>query len=78
MKKLERKVQTGSFEVQTESGKSYTVNEITTQILQQFQDGTDTGWMNGSKQYRVGSGFANKINDTTFEIVETGEEATRV
>lgn len=78
MNKQQRNVQTGSFEVQTASGKSYTVNEFTTQILQQFQDGTNTGWMSGSKQYRAGSGFANKINDTTFEIVETGEEATRV
>jgi hypothetical protein len=54
------------------------VKEFTTQILQQMLDGSNTGWMNGSRQYRVSGGFANKIDENTFEIVETGEEATRV
>jgi hypothetical protein len=75
----QRQVQTDAFEVKTESGQTFTVQEVTTQILQELLDGSNTGWMNGSKQYKVrGGGYANKVSDTTFEIVATGERATRV
>lgn len=75
----QRKVQTDAFEVRTASGHAYMVKEFTNQILQEFLDGSNTGWMDSSKQYQVnGGGHANKVNATTFVIVATGEEATRV
>jgi hypothetical protein len=75
----QRQVQTDAFEVRSGSGQTYMVKEYTTQILQEFLDGSNTGWMDASKQYQVsGGGYANKIDATTFQIVSTGEEATRV
>lgn len=75
----QRQVQTDAFEVRTPSGEAFMIKEYTTQILQEFLDGSNTGWMDSSKQYQVsGGGYANKINATTFQIVSTGEEATRV
>lgn len=74
-----RQQQTDAFQVKTESGKVYGITEFTEQMYQEFLNSADNGWADGMKEYRVsGGGHANKKSTTEFEIVATGEIATRV
>ena len=71
--------QTDAFQAKTESGKVYGITELTEQMYQEFLNSADNGWADGMKEYRVsGGGHANKKSKTEFEIVATGEIATRI
>lgn len=74
-----RQQQTDAFKVKTESGKVYDIVEITQQMYQEFLNSADNGWADGMKEFKVvGGGHANRKSDKEFEIVSTGEIATRV
>ena len=74
-----RQQQTDAFQVKTESGKVYGITEITDQLYQESISSSANAWINGMKEYRVvGGGHANKKSDLEFEIVATGEIATRI
>ncbi|MDF9773331.1 hypothetical protein [Pseudomonas baetica] len=78
MKKT-RTVQTDLFEAKSKTGRVYVISEQTTQILTTFLDNSNTGWIDGSKCYKVRSGgSANKLSETDFHILASGEYATRL
>lgn len=57
---FKREVELGSFLVKTDSGKEYTMVEYAV--------------VTGMKRYTTSTGlFANRIDDETFELVQTGE-----
>lgn len=74
-----RTVQTDLFEAKSSTGRVYVISEQTTQIMTTFLDNSNTGWIDGTKHYRVKSGgSANKLSETEFHIVASGEDVTRV
>jgi len=74
-----RTVQTDLFEAKSKTGRVYVISEQTTQIMSTFLDNSNTGWMDGTKHYKVRSGgSANKLSDTEFHILASGEDATRL
>lgn len=53
----------------------------TTRIVNtdQFEVKSITGWMDGAKHYKVRSGgCANKLSQTGFHILASGEDAIRI
>lgn len=57
---FKREVELGSFLVKTDSGKEYTMVEYAV--------------VTGMKRYTTSTGLsANRIDDETFELVQTGE-----
>lgn len=71
--------QTDAFQAKTESGKLYGITEFTEQMYQETLSAADNGWIDGMKEYRVSSGgHANQKSKTVYEIVATGEMATRI
>jgi hypothetical protein len=74
-----RTIQTDLFEAKSKTGRVYVISEQTTQIMTTFLDNSNTGWMGGTKHYKVRSGgVANKLSETEFHILASGEDATRL
>ena len=74
-----RIVNTDQFEVKSITGRIYEIFEQTTQTKTSFGDDSNTGWIDGAKQYKVRSGgCANKLSQTAFHIFASGEDATRI
>lgn len=74
-----RTVQTDLFEAKSKTGRIYVISEQTTQIMTTFLDNSNTGWMDGTKHYKVRSGgSANKLSEAEFHILASGEDATRL
>lgn len=74
-----RQQQTDAFQVKTESGKVYGITEYTEQTYHEFLNPADNGWADGMKGYKVaGGGNANRKSAAEYEIVATGEIATRI
>jgi hypothetical protein len=74
-----RTIQTDLFEAKSKTGRVYAISEQTTQIMTTFLNGSNTGWMDGTKHYKVRSGgSANKLSETEFHILASGEDATRL
>lgn len=74
-----RIVHTDQFEVKSSTGRIYELSEQTTQIKTTFESNSKMGWINGNKHYSVRSGgSANKLSQTEFHILASGEDATRL
>ena len=74
-----RVVNTDQFEVKSITGRIYEIFEQTTQTKTTFGGDSDTGWVDGAKHYKVRSGgCANKLSQTGFHILASGEDATRI
>jgi hypothetical protein len=70
--------QTDLFEVKSITGRVYEVSEQTMQIMTTFLNGSNTGWLDGTKRYVVISGGSViKVSENDFFIVASGETATR-
>ena len=62
---FKREVEIGSFIVKTDSDKEYTMVEYAV--------------VTGMKRYAISTGLsANRIDDETFEIIQTGEVVRKV
>ena len=74
-----RIVNTDQFEVKSITGRIYEIFEQTTQTKTTCGGDSDTGWVDGAKHYKVRSGgCANKLSQTGFHILASGEDATRI
>ena len=73
-----RVVQTDQFEVRSSTGRIYELSEETTQIKTTLVNDSETGWIDENKHYNVRSGgSANKLSQTEFHILASGEDAIR-
>jgi hypothetical protein len=74
-----RTVQIDLFEAKSKTGRIYVISAQSTQIMTTYLDNSNTGWMDGTKHYKVRSGgSANKLSETEFHILASGEDATRL
>ena len=74
-----RIVRTDLFEVKSGTGRIYEISEQTTQTKTTPADGSNMGWIEGAKQYKVRSGgSASKLSQTEFHIIASGEDAIRI
>ena len=74
-----RIVNTDQFEVKSITGRIYEIFEQTTQTKTTFGGDSNTGWKDGVKHYKVRSGgCANKLSQTGFHILASGEDAIRI
>ena len=74
-----RVVNTDQFEVKSNTGRIYEIFEQTSQTKTTLGGDSDTGWIDGAKHYKVRSGgCANKLSQSKFHILASGEDATRI
>lgn len=74
-----RTVRTDLFEAKSQTGRTYEIEELTTQFMTTGLDGSNSRWLDQAIHYHVRSGgSANKLSQTEFHILASGEDATRI